>query len=65
MVGPLREAIVEAARAGKLRPPGYAPTGEEFRAWLAHRFPDVTPEDIETARQELERAWRDAEDHGV
>ncbi len=63
MVGPLREALIAAARDGRLPPPEKL-TDEEWRARLEAFHPGLTPEEIRTARR-LAEALAAPDDFGI
>ena len=65
MMGPLREALIRAAKEGLLAPPDHVPTDDEFAAWLAQQFPDSTPEELARVREERRRMLDKLEDFGV
>lgn len=61
MIGPLREALIEAARAGKLTPPPDL-SAQEWQARLQALYPGATPEAIEAARRAAQAMWADESD---
>ena len=61
MMGPLCDAIVEAARKGLLTKP-HEITEDDWRARLTALYPDLTPEAIASARADAEALWGDAGD---
>ncbi len=61
MMGPLREALIKAARSGQLaRPPEISE--EDWRENLARLYPDATPDGIAAARRAAEAMWADDAD---
>ncbi len=61
MMGPLNEALVKAAREGKLTKP-HDISEDDWRERLAALYPDVTPDMLRAARAEAEGLWGDDRD---
>ncbi len=66
MMGPLREALIAAAREGKLGGPTRI-SDAEWRDRLAELYPNATPEQIEAECAAAEDLWDDGAypDYGV
>ncbi len=61
MIGPLREALIAAAREGNLPSPEEIPD-EGWAARLRALYPGVTPEALAAARRAADAMWADEGD---